>query len=131
MIECSEPLSATEILARFILSKKWIRGDGAGIKQDAFIPHPHNELSVTRHFGIDEARLWQIGMEVARRRDKSLHGRADIAAALAASAGLLACADALDDNPQHAKVIGWPAEKEKQKLIAGELAASAVFQPSR
>ncbi len=37
--------------------------------------------------------------------------------------------DPVLDNPQHAIVIGWPLEKEKQKIIALEIAARSKFLP--
>ena len=49
-----------EVLARFILHKRYIRNDGT-LKPDLFIPHPHTDLSVTRHVGLEESSIWAIG----------------------------------------------------------------------
>jgi len=49
-----------EVLARFILHKRYIRNDGT-LKPDLFIPHPHTDLSVTRHVWLEESSIWAIG----------------------------------------------------------------------
>lgn len=72
-----------EILARFILSKSWVRADKT-VKPDAFIPYPYPDLSVTRHTNLSESEIWQLGTEVAKKRNEkdireiALLGRADL-----------------------------------------------------
>ena len=59
-------VSDEEWLARYILRKDHVRQDGT-VKPDPFIPHPHADLSVTRHLGLDEQELWNAGTKVAEQ----------------------------------------------------------------
>lgn len=124
------PINGEELLARFITVERWLRADKS-IRQDAFIPPKDMQLSTTRRIGLSEAELWSIGKniaaQVARRPQAPLFGRADIAVAEVALKGLDTEAAPLADNPNHAHLIGWPEEKQKQKIIAQQLAASALF----
>ena len=121
----SSPIGNNERLARFILNRTHIRQDRT-VKQDAFIPHPHRDLSVTRHLQLSEAQLWEIARGVARQTSKRLHGRADVEAAVFLRQELRIIADPiLPENPNHANVTGWPAEKPAQKIIAQQIAAAA------
>jgi hypothetical protein len=38
----------SEMLSRFIVSSRHIRNSNDTVKADAFVPHPHEELSVNR-----------------------------------------------------------------------------------
>lgn len=116
-----------ELLARYVLHSSHIRRHDQTIKPDAFIPHPHGELSVTRHVTATEEELWGVGEAVAQRRNRTLYGRADLRAANCADQRLRVQAALLPDNPNHANIVGWPAEKSEQKAIALQLAANAVL----
>src|SRR5260370_13037497 len=70
-------VGADELVARFITSIKWVRGSDNTVRQDAFIPHPYPELSVTRHRGLSAENLWRIGQQIADSRPATLYGRAD------------------------------------------------------
>ncbi len=122
--EILPPIEADEWLARFILYKRYIREDST-VRPDAFIPHPYPDLSVTRHLQVSENQLWEIGWRVARQARKTLHGRADVQASVFQRQELRVVAAPLPDNPNHANVIGWPAEKPAQKIIAQQIAAAA------
>ena len=124
------PLSAEEILARFIMRRDWIRKADNTVKQDAFIPPTDLELSVTRHQGISVDELNQFGKAVANQRALEFHGRADIETKDVIKNGVKAVAWPLADNGNHAHIVGWPSEKESRKTIAQELAASSKFVPS-
>lgn len=124
------PLSAEEMLARFIMRKDWIRRADNTVKQDAFIPPTDLQLSVTRHCGISTDQLNQFGKAVANQRALEFHGRADIETKDVITNGVKAVAWPLDDNKNHAHIIGWPVDKENRKTIAQELAAASKFVPS-
>jgi hypothetical protein len=121
------PVEAEELLSRYILFSRWYRTNGT-VKQDAFIPYPYPDLSVTRQQGLTNYTIWQIGLQVARKRKKTLYGRADF------KAGVL-----FEINPplkpvptppppiNHVNVTGWPADKSEQKVIALQIAARAEF----
>jgi hypothetical protein len=118
-------VETNERLARFILTRSHFRPDRT-VKQDAFIPYPYPDLSVTRHLQLSEAALWQIGRDVARPTGKTLYGRADVEAAVFLRQELRVIADPIfPENPNHANVTGWPAEKPAQKIIAQRIAAAA------
>jgi hypothetical protein len=124
------PVASIEQLARFIVFSGWIRRSDQTVKQDAFIPPPDLELSVTRHKNLSERELWRIGQRVADARPAKLHGRADIRAANVRQQALDVEPNPVPGNPNHANVIGWPADKPAQKIIAQELAAKAHFLPA-
>lgn len=117
-----------ELLARFILSKRLIRDDQT-IRSNAFVPHPYDDLSVTRHQGLSEVKLWEYGDLVALRMptEKKLHGRADFRVVHARNQEIDVISDPLRENPNHACLVGWPSEKAEQKAIAQEISASANF----
>lgn len=121
------PVTDEELLARFILFKGWIRKSNLTVKPDAFIPHPYPDLSVTLHKNISEQELWRIGGDVADARGATLYGRADIHAAEVRRQALNVEPRPVSDNPNHANITGWPAEKPGQKITALQLAAKACF----
>lgn len=120
-----------ETLARYILQSSHIRSSNRTLKPDAFMPHPHQELSVTRHLHTTRDELWSLGRGVANARGKILYGRGDIHSYDCLAQELRVTADPVDSdgdiNPNHAIVIDWPADKPAQKIIALEIAASAIF----
>lgn len=118
------PVEANEWLARFILYKRYIR-ENRTVREDAFIPHPRPELSVTRHLQLSESQLWEIGRDVARHSSKTLHGRANVQVFIFQRQDLRIVAAPLPENPNHANVVGWPVEKPAQKIIALQIAAAA------
>lgn len=120
-------VEADEALARYILHSNHIRRSTQTVKPDVFIPHPWPDLSVTRHLRTTEAVLWSVGEGVASATNKQLYGRADIRAAICIAQRLKVQADPVPDNPNHANVCGWPADKPSQKIIAQEIAAAAAF----
>jgi hypothetical protein len=117
-------VSDDEMLARFILFRDHIRSDDT-VRPDAFIPYRYIELSVTRHLGLSDSEIHGLGKEVAAEREKEYHGRADLKAAVARANRLNVVSSEPPRN--HANIIGWPAEKSEQKLIALVLAEKARF----
>ncbi len=129
-----QPVGDDEVLARFVLRKDWVRNDQT-LRPEAFIPHPHKDLSVSRHQARPDTELWEEGKAVAAavtvtvRRVMQLHGRADFIASDVIGQNLRVEADPLPENPSHAVVVGWPPEKAVQKIKALMLAAAARFVP--
>ena len=122
--ELSKPVTYDEQLARFILQRSHLRQDGS-VKQDAFVPYPWPDLSVTRHLQLTDEELWGIGHDVARQTAKTLHGRTDVRASDFQQHRLRVIAAPVNGNPNHANVTDWPAEKPAQKIIAQQIAAAA------
>jgi hypothetical protein len=116
-----------ETLARYVVYQSHIRRSNWTIKPDAFMPHPHRDLSLTRHRDATEEELWTAGQQVAASQGKTLQGRGDIAASTCIGQGLTVEARPLPENPNHADVVGWPADKPAQKIIAQEIAATSRF----
>lgn len=118
-----------EMLARFVMAPSWVRADG-GVRPEAFIPHPHPSLSVDRHGTRPETELWARGRRVADLRKQPLLGRADLGAGQVrdpSAPSIDIVPVPLHDAPEHASIIGWPSEKQGQKMIAQRIAASATF----
>lgn len=116
-----------ELLARFVLFSKWFRLDET-IRPEAFIPHPHVDLSVTRHQLLAENEIWAIGQHVADGRGLTLYGRADICATDVLRQSLSIKAAPVPNNPHHANIVGWPEQKPAQKMVALQLAAAAKYR---
>jgi hypothetical protein len=121
------PVADEELLARFVLFSRWVRTRDQTIRPDAFIPHPWPDLSVTRHLGLSEAELWQLGQEVASQRPARLYGRADVQASTVRRQSLRIAPTPEPRN--HANVTDWPADKPAQKIIAQVIAAAARYVP--
>ena len=118
-------LTDDELLARFILFKRYIRDNGRRVAPEAFVPHPTRELSVKRHLGLTEAELWGCGQEIADRRPATLYGRADVQVVAVTRQSLRCVATRTPRN--HVNIVGWPAEKPAQKVIAMALAGAAAY----
>ncbi len=115
-----------ELLARYIIYRKWIRSSNQTVKQDAFIPSD-SELSVTRHLGLTEEAIWIIGERIAESISRSLHGRADIKTSHVIAQRLNVVPQPVEGNPNHANIINWPPDKDARKMCALEIARVAHF----
>ena len=124
-------VAAGELLARFIFFSNHFRPGDKTVKPNAFLPPANLLCSVTRHFEATENELWSVGEGVASKRDVTLYGRGDIRAGTCIRQRLVVSKDPIPENPNHANVCGWPADKPAQKIIAQELAAAAslVLRP--
>lgn len=122
------PVESDEWLSRYILQKSHVRQDNT-LRADPFIPHPHADLSVTRHLGLDKNTLWNIGVDVARQTGKALHGRAENQVRTYQGQTLWVVSAPVPGNRNHANVTGWPADKPAQKIIALEIAARSRYVP--
>jgi hypothetical protein len=118
------PVEETELLARYVMQKSHFRSD-LTVKPDIFIPHPHKELSVTRHRDATEVEIWQAGLSVATERQRTLYGRSDILTSACLVDSLKVEAQPFPGNPNHADIKGWPTAKAEQKVIAIKLVAYA------
>jgi hypothetical protein len=121
-----QAVSADEQLARYILHSSHIRQDKT-LRADPFIPHPYPDLSVTRQQNLSEAEIWSAGNHVALQTGKPLKGRAETLASTYLGKNLRILEDPLPENPHHANVTNWPADKPTQKILALEIAAQSVF----
>lgn len=117
-----------EKLARFVVFSRWIR-DNKTIRSDAFMPTPSLETSVTRHVGISEERIWELGDLTVGKPPRCLHGRADIKAGSVRECGLDVEPRMEVNNPNHANIVDWPGRKDVQKSFAQLIVATADFVP--
>jgi len=101
------------------------------LKPAAFVPHPYEELSVTRDREATDAEIWLVGRGIAVLQKKTLRGRGDALAATHIQQKLKTIADPVDGNANHVNITNWPSaiDKAAQKLIAQEIAAVARFLP--
>lgn len=126
------PVEDDELLARYATQSGHFRSSDKLVKQSLFLPHPRQELSVTRHREATEAEIWSAGINVSKALCRELYGRADIRASLCKIEALRVVAKPIlkhpkiRDNPNHADITGWPPAKEDQKAIALKFAASAT-----
>jgi hypothetical protein len=127
-------VSSDERVARFIYQKSdWSKHPTQKPKPKLFLPMMEEgqwETSVCRASSTTEQRIWIIANRV---RSPAL-ARADLTANFVMAAGLITdpAPDFAADYAEHAVIIGWPDEKEKQMELAVQLSASAslVLAPS-
>jgi len=118
-------LADVDVLARYVLYSRYIRKDGT-IRQQAFMPDPYTELSVTCRLGLLDQKVWAIGEAVATGQKKTLHACADVTVATVKIADLDVIADPAPGNPNHANIIKWPSDKHLRKKKAEALAARST-----
>lgn len=117
-------VAADEVLARFLLSSRQFSREFRRAKADAFIPHPHAELSAFRTNDLTDEAIWSLGLTVAEPSGKTLHGRAELVCGAVRDLGFEVVVD--EPPPRHASITGWPRnDKGAQRLRALELAAVA------
>jgi len=124
------PVAPSELLARFVLFSGHIRSSDNTVKPDAFMPHPHVELSLTRHLEATDDEIWQEGERVAAARG-TLHGSADVVASAFLDESLRVEAKPIGVNPNHADATGWPPEKAEQKIKAISIARKCKLTRKR
>lgn len=122
-------VSDDEILARYAMQSNHFRSSDQTAKPELFMPHPYQELSLTRYLDATIAEVLALGEETSKELNKTFYGRADIQAIKCKVGSLQAVKDPTPKNPNHANVQGFPLDKLEQKVIALELAADAKFYP--
>ncbi len=88
---------------RFVVTKRHVNKQTLTLKADAFVPHPYEELSVTRLIEITEDEIWTVGRNVATARTppRTLRGRGDVlAATYLRQENLRVVADPVQGQPQ-------------------------------
>lgn len=120
------PVAPEELLARYVFHRSYVRHDGT-IRPEAFVPHPYPDLSVTRHIGLTDDGVWDIGRTIASAMIRTLLGRADLSTDAILGSGLTVLAAPTSTNPHHANITGWPAEKSAQKIRAQRIAVAARY----
>ena len=120
------PPNDAEPLSRFLFSKTRYSPDRMRVKHSAFMPEPISlETSVFRIIGLRPEQAWAIGSSVAQPLGHKLHGRAEVLAHVPGRVGLKVRPD--NQPERHAAIVGWPAEKDGQKMLAIQLAEEAVL----
>lgn len=120
------PIANGELLARYATQSSHFRKSDRTVKPNLFMPHPHRELSVTRHLHATEDELWAVGQDVCAEMNRKLYGRSDLCVDDCQTETLTVVKKPIKpNNPNHADISGWPSQKQDQKAIALKLAASA------
>ena len=121
------PPDDAEPLSRFLLSKTRYSVEKMRVKYAAFMPEPNSlQTSVFRTLGLDAEEIWAIAeRHVAQPTGHTLHGRGQVLAQVPRRLGLKVRPD---NHPErHAAIVGWPAEKDRQQMLAIELADEATL----
>lgn len=98
------------------------------VKRKAYEPSRGDAgTSVFLVTGLKEPAIWRLGKKfVAASRGKPILARADLKVGPIRRLGLDVIHDPLPRR--HALVVGWPSDKEKQKLRMQEVADEAVLR---
>lgn len=121
MNRSTEHVEEKEPLARFIFSGNYF---AKGIvKHGAFLPHPYNELSVSRTASLSKNEIIELGKPVAVKNERTFYGWAEVMVEHIRRCSLEVRPD--EPPPRHALIFNWPDEKSAQKLLAMEIAAEA------
>jgi hypothetical protein len=120
-------VSDDEVLARYAMQSSHFRSSDQTAKPEMFMPHPYQELSLTRYFDATIEEVLALGVQKAKELSKTFYGRADIQSIKCKVSSLQVVKDPTPENPNHVNIQGFPLEKPEQKAIALELAASAKF----
>jgi hypothetical protein len=121
-----DPVTKFESLSRFIFDKGLIRPDNT-LRHTMFMPNKKNgETSVFRISEIPEEQIWNIAVDIAKKKIKQLFGRADILASKVFSKELQVVPK--EPPPKHANIIVWPDDPSLTISIAQELADEATPQ---
>jgi len=97
------------------------------------MPKETEGVSVTRHLDLTENKIWGIAQGIADQTKRTLKGRGDILASGPRAQRLDVVADYTNpDNPNHATIVGWPANKEAKigKAISIAKLAKLVLPPN-
>lgn len=129
-------VSPDERIARFIYQKSdWSKQRIPKPKPKVFLPMKEEgqwETSVCRVSAASEQRIWKVANRV--RSPLPALARADLTANSVKDAGLHTdpAPDLGADYPEHAVIVGWPDEKDKQMALTVQLASSAnlILAPS-
>ena len=119
-----------EVLSRFINSTSHYRKEKKRVLYGAFLPTRNGETSVFRTSDLAESAIWSLAQEQLAPRlpsGRRIHGRGDIEVSGIRSTGLRVEPE-VSTHHLHANILGWPSEKEKQRLFAGELALRATLR---
>jgi hypothetical protein len=121
------PPDDAEPLSRFLLSKSRCSVKTMRVKPAAFLPEPNSlETSVFRTLGLNPEEIWAIGEHhVAQPTGHTLRGRGQVLAQVPRRLGLKVRPD--NQPERHAAIVGWPAEKDRQQMLAIELAEEATL----
>ena len=122
-------VSEDEILARYAMQSSHFRRSDQTAKPELFMPHPYQELSLTRYLDATIEEVLALGKETAKELNKTFYGRADIQSLKCKVGSLQVVKEPTLKNPNHANIQGFPLDKLEQKAIALELAANAKFYP--
>lgn len=76
-----------ENLTRYIFSRSHFSRQPPRVKAEAYMPS-RGAVSVFRIDGMDQAAVWEIGSDVAKKRERTLYGRGDTKAKDARTIGL-------------------------------------------
>lgn len=127
--EVVSTLSPKEGVARFIYDKSaWSKQPVLKPKPKVFYPEFFEgkwETSVCRTLSVSEQRIWEIAHKA--REPRLALARAELNVSSVHGVGLRteSAPDLAKDYPEHAVIIGWPDEKEKQMEFAIQLVAAS------
>ena len=122
-----ENISPEESLSRYIFSEKLYAKSPGRVKHAAFMPRENEaKISIYRTSGLEEAKIWDIGKEIAVGRSHSVKGRAELMASCVLEKNLKV--EPEEPPEHHANIIFPSSEKSEQKLIAIQLAEEAQLR---
>jgi hypothetical protein len=122
------PVRPSETVARFLLQASHFAATKRLVKPHSFLPTKGGETSVYRTDSLTAEQVWGLARtHVERGSSRRVRARADIQAEAVYNQGLIFDPDGKPDL-RHANIVGWPSGKDRQLLIALELARAATLR---
>lgn len=122
-------ISENEEIARFIYQKSdWSKQPTPKPKPKVFLPMKEGglyETSICRICNIPASRIWNIANRVRSPLPALAYADLYVHSIIETGLHVKSAPDIEADYPEHAAIVGWPDEKEKQMELAQQLSISA------
>jgi hypothetical protein len=123
----AKPIEPQERTSRFLCETEHFNRTKQFVKFRGFLPRAQDiDLSVSRTAGLRESEVWALAdLRVAQPSGRAVIARGDLTPQDVRNLSLDVVPD--EPPPAHALIVGWPppAEKERRKTLAAQLAEKA------
>ncbi len=123
----TEPITADEVVSRFIFNSSQLNKAKTVIKASAFLPPENLKTSVFRKNRMSPDEYRETKIVISEKRDKDIKVTALIGVSSVKNSGVMVEPEE-SEHKWHADIIGWPDDKDKRKSIAQALVKDACLE---